>query len=327
MNTLVTGATTPLGLALIDRLVDARGTSRVLAVGLEPEPPAELARRGVEYRALDLSRPRAIHDLLYGPARDLEIEAVIHGPLHRSARAQGRAVHATNVESTRELLLACEDHPTIRRFVYRSVGGVYAIRASEPNLLDEDAPLELARSAPQLTRDRVEADVTVATKIGTSRLAIAVLRCAEVLAPGTGSQLWDYLQTRVCLRPAGFDPMLDVLSLADQARALVLAARSSALGVFNIPGADRLPLSKLVERAGCLAIPVPGPLLAPLYQLRTWTVGLEFRYDLNLRRFHFGGILDGTRARTVLGYLPRHSVWEDGALATPGRRPAEPRDR
>jgi hypothetical protein len=84
--------------------------------------------------------------------------------------------------------------------------------------------------------------------------------------------------------------------------------------VFNIPGFDTLPLSRLIARAGRRDIPVPGPLLAPLYRLRTRTVGTEFRYDLNTRRFHFGGILDGSRARAALGYEPHH------ASAYPGPR-------
>ena len=55
---------------------------------------------------------------------------------------------------------------------------------------------------------------------------------------------------------------------------------------------------------------MPSPLLAPLYQLRRRLAGFEFRYDLNVRRFHFGGVLDGTRARRELGYLPTaHVTW------------------
>jgi hypothetical protein len=84
--------------------------------------------------------------------------------------------------------------------------------------------------------------------------------------------------------------------------------------VFNIPGADTLPLSRMIARAGRRDVPLPGPLLAPLYQLRTQLVGFTFRYDLNMRRFHFGGILDGERARGVLGYVPSHPL-DFGAAA------------
>lgn len=320
MKVLVTGATAPVGLAIIDALRVDPGVELVLACGLEATPPERLRARGIVYHACDLGRARACHDLLYGDARDLAIDTVIHGPLHRSARDAGRRVHAVNVEATRQLVLGSEHHPTIKRFVYRSVADVYAVRSTEPNLLDEDAPLELDPAMPQWTRDRLEADLVASTRFGRSQLAIAVLRCAEVLARDTGSQLWDYLQTRVCLRPLGFDPMINVLSLPDLAHAMVRAARSKATGIFNIPGADTLPLSGIIARAHRLDVPVPGPLLAPLYQLRARTVGLEFRYDLNMRRFHFGGILDGTRAREILGYAPAFSIWRGPANAEAPRR-------
>jgi UDP-glucose 4-epimerase len=139
-------------------------------------------------------------------------------------------------------------------------------------------------------------------------MRIAVLRAAERLAPDSGSQLYDYLRTRVCLRPVGFDPMLNIATVPDVVDAIVRALKSDAEGVFNIPGADTLPLSRVVELAGRTGIPVPGPLLAPLYRVRASALNMEFSYDLNHRRFHFSAVLDGARARAVLGYQPRHPV-------------------
>jgi UDP-glucose 4-epimerase len=310
MNVLVTGATTPLGVAIVDELLADRRVGHVLAVGLEPDAvPVICGRARFTYQAIDLTRSRAVHDLLFGAARTLGIDTVIHGAQHRSTHETGRSVHALNVETTRQLVLEAARHPTIRRFVHRSAGDVYAIRTSEPNLLDEDVPLELDPSAPQWIRDRVEADLTVCAQIGRGSLSIAVLRCAEVLADGTGSQLWDYLRSRVCFRPLGFDPMINLLSSEDCARAIVLAASSGASGVFNIHGRDTLPLSRVIQLAGRREVAIPGPLLSPAYWLRTRALGLQFRYDLNMRRFHFGGVLDGTRAERELGFQPLRSLW------------------
>ena len=310
MRVLVTGATTPLGIEIVHQLLANPHVDYVLAVGLEPDAVAQSCTHArFTYLPLDLTRARAVHDLLFGPARDLRIDTVIHGALHRSTQATGAKVHALNVETTRQLVLESLRHPTIRRFVHRSAGEVYAVRATEPNLIDEDVPMELDPRAPQWVRDRVEADLTVCAQLGRSPLSIAVMRCAEVLAGGTGSQLWDYLQSRVCLRPIGFDPMINLLSPEDYARAIVLAARSSATGVFNIAGADTLPLSRVVRHAGRRDIPIPGPFLSPLYRLRRRTIGLEFRYDLSSHRFHLGGMLDGSRAARELGFLPEHSLW------------------
>ena len=310
MNVLVTGATTPLGVAIVEDLLADPSVGHVLAVGLERDAvPTGCPRPRFTYQAIDLSRSRAVHDLLFGTARDLGIDTVIHGAMHRSTRATGDAAHASNVEATRQLVLEAAHHPTIRRFVHRSAGEVYAIRATEPNLLDEDVPLELDPAAPQWVRDRVEADLTVCAQLGRSALSIAILRCAEVLAADTGSQLWDYLGSRVCLRPLGFDPMINVLSTEDYTRATVRAAASRVTGVFNIAGTDTLPLSRLIRLAGRRDIPIPGPLLSPAYRLRRRALGLEFRYDLNMRRFHFGGVLDGSRAQRELGYRPACSLW------------------
>lgn len=309
MNVLVTGATTPLGRAIIDRLLATPQVGQVLAVGAEhwgPGLPSDGTR--FHYEQVDLTRPRSVHDLLYGPVRTHAIDTVLHGVLHRAAGDRGERIHAINVDATRLLVQACAHHPAIRRFVLRSGGEVYAIRSDEPNLIDEDHPLAFEPDAPQWLRDRVEADVTTCAQIGTAAMAIAVLRCAEIFAHGTGSQLWDYLGSRVCLRPLGFDPMINLLAIEDALDAITRALASDVRGVFNIPGFDTLPLSRLIADAGRHDVPVPGPLLAPLYRLRRRTVGFEFRYDLNLRRFHLGGILDGARARAALGYQPRHAI-------------------
>lgn len=306
MRALVTGATTPLGRALVDALATSGDCTLVLAVGHEPRVDGAW-RSGVVYRPVDLTRGREVHDLIRGDAAEHAIDTVIHMAQHRAPHDRGRKVHAQNVSATRELLLRCTDHPTIHRFVYRSFAEVYTLEHTTSDLLDEDAALEFDPAAPQWLRDRIEADVTVCAHLG-GPLAIAVLRCAEVLAADSGSQLWDYLSSRVCLRPLGFDPMINVLSIEDAVSALTAAARSTQTGVFNIPGADTLPLSQAIAETVRFDIAVPGPLLAPLYGLRRWTAGFEFRYDLNLRRFHFGGVIDGTRARDLLGYAPRHPV-------------------
>lgn len=306
MRVLVTGATTPLGHALVDTLASSDDCSLVLAVGHEPKPDRPLPT-GAVYRCTNLTRGRDVHDLICGDAVEHNIDTVVHMAQHRATRDSGRKVHAQNVTATRELLLRCTDHPTVRRFVHRSFVEVYALEHATSDLLDEDAPLDFDPAAPQWLRDRIEADLTVCAHFG-GPLQIAVLRCAEILAADSGSQLWDYLSSRVCLRPLGFDPMLNVLSLEDGVAAIAAAARATHTGVFNIPGADTLPLSRAIAETVRLDIPVPGPLLAPLYGLRRWIAGFEFRYDLNLRRFHFGGVIGGARARDLLGYVPSHPV-------------------
>jgi hypothetical protein len=46
----------------------------------------------------------------------------------------------------------------------------------------------------------------------------------------------------------------------------------------------------------------------PLYGLRRWLAGFEFRYGLNVQKFHFGGVLDGSRAARELDFVPTTAV-------------------
>lgn len=313
---LVTGATTPVGAGVVQALLSDPTVGGVLAVGAE-EAGLTFAVNGADrwggrlrYLRADLTRSRQVRQLLFAPAREHDVEVVIHIAQHRGAHFSGARVHALNVESTREILQLCERHPTIRRFVLRSYAEVYRVRADQPSLLAEDHPLDVSpeHRQPQWLRDRIEADLLACSAMGLSPLCITVLRCAECLAPGTGSQLYDYLQSRVCFHPLGYDPMLNLISQSDLVQGILCAARAGEQGVFNLPGRDTLPLSAAISRWGRLSIGVPAGLMEPLYKARTAVRGGDFRYDLNQWRFHFSGVLDGRRARERLGYEPQTPV-------------------
>jgi UDP-glucose 4-epimerase len=200
--------------------------------------------------------------------------------------------------------------------VVKSFADVYKVALDLPVLVTEDHPLNLHPHAPQYVRDRVEADLTACTRMGLMDAEIVVLRCAEALGPGTGSQLYDFLDAPVGLRPAGYDPMVNVATIDDIVVAIERATHGSGEGVFNVPGFDTLPLTEAMRRWGTPALPLPGAVIRPLYQLRRVLIGSDFSYSLNRRRMHLGLVLDGTRARQVLGYVPMHPVdWPIGGMA------------
>lgn len=325
MSVLVTGATTPIGERLVRSLIADTRVGHVLAVGLEPEEsalPFSTTSR-LTYLQVDLRRSRRVRELVFGPARDLGVECVVHLAEHRSSYDEGRRVRAQNVEALRSILSLTDRHPTIRRLVVKSHAVVYRVSLDLPVLVTEDHPLNLAENTPQYIRDRVEADLTACARMGLIDCEIVVLRCAEALAPGTGSQLFDFLNAPFALRPAGFDPMINVATIGDLVEAMELATHGSGEGVFNIPGYDTLPLSSAMRKWGTVGVPAPSTLIRPLYTMRHWATGSDFSYGINRRRMHYGLILDGTRARRELGYLPRHPVdWPVGGPIRYEQQPA-----
>ncbi|MFM2248835.1 MAG: hypothetical protein RL071_4910 [Pseudomonadota bacterium] len=308
---LVTGASTPLGERLVRTLLNDSRVEHVMAITAEPADQGLVTDPDPDRLSVvqvDMEKERRIRNLLFGPARDRGIDCVVHLAQHRSAHARGSRVHAFNVESLRAMLELAERHPTIRRIVVRSDVAVYQVQRDLPVLIGEDHPLNLGGGAPQWVQDRVEADVTACARMGMTALEVVVLRMAEVLAPGTGSQLFDYLESAVCLRPAGYDPMINLLTTEDACTALTKSIFSDAQGVFNVPGADTLPLSAAIRSWGRLGLPVPGGWMDPLYRWRSALTGHDFRYSMNRRRFHYSGVLDGRRAREVLLYVPAQPI-------------------
>lgn len=308
-NVLVTGANTPLGERLVRSLLDDSRVDQIIAVtGEPPEHFAVAANRRLTVIQVDMVRSRRVRNLLFGLARDKNINVVVHLAMHRSALARGSKVHAFNVEALRSMIALAERHPTIERLVLRSDAAVYKVKEDLPILIDEAHPVALDGRQPQWVRDRVEADITACARMGMSSLQIIVLRMTDILAPGTGSQLFDYLQSPVCMRPAGFDPMTNLLTIADASVALQKAIHSEAQGVFNIAGADTLPLTACIRNYGRLGVPVPGTVMTPFYRWRSKLTGHDFSYSVNRRRFHFSCVLDGERARDILRYVPAHPI-------------------
>ncbi len=309
VNVMVTGVDAPIGERVVRALLADSRVDQVLGVcQTRPEDLPFREDSRLSLLQVDLSRSRRVRNLLFGPARDRGVQAVVHTAMHRSAHAEGRSARALNVEALRSILELSERHPTIDRLVVRSDAAVYQVQKDLPILIGEHHPINMQPNAPQWVRDRVEADLTACTRMGIHRVRIMVLRMAEVLGPGTGSQLHDYLESPLCLRPAGFDPMVNVLTIEDAAVAIQKAVHSDALGAINIPGADTLPLSTCIRSWGRMGLPVPGAWMTPLYRWRRRFTGHDFRYGMNRRRFHYSGVLDGTRAREVLGFVPCHPV-------------------
>jgi len=307
---LVTGVGTPIGTRLIARFLNDARVGHVVAAGNLPASEALDLPEGprLSYVQVDLTRTRRVHELLFGVARDRGVEIVVHLAQHRRVHVRGSRARKLNVESLRSLLDLSDRHPTIRRVIVKSYAEIYRVGLDLPVLVTEDHPLDLSPQAPQWVRDRVEADLTACARMGLSDAEIVVLRCAEALAPETGSQLYDLLAAPLAFRPIGYDPMVNVATVEDVAIALERATHGSGEGVYNIPGFDTLPLSRAMSRWGTRQVPAPSAVISPLYNLRHRLVGTDFSYGMNRRRMHYGLVLDGTRARERLGYVPRHPV-------------------
>jgi UDP-glucose 4-epimerase len=293
---LLTGATTALGRAVARRL---EHVGRVVGVRAPHEPAAGEAP--ALNHVANLTRAADVRKLVLGLAAEHEVDTIVH----LGCTAPGAPVDAgSSDESTRLLLDAAERVATMRGFVLRSSALIYRASHSDALVMDERHPLDFScRSLAQ--RKRLEADVTASQRIPAASLRISVLRLSEVLAPGVFGSFADYVQLDPCCRPMGFDPMINVLSIDDAAQALARAAELHPRGLFNVPGADTLPVSELMHRLGRSCWPMPDSAIEPLYTLR----GIEPSTYATLRPLlHHGSVVDGHAAQAAFGYRPSHPI-------------------
>jgi nucleoside-diphosphate-sugar epimerase len=122
------------------------------------------------------------------------------------------------------------------------------------------------------------------------------------------------------------------LHSSDAAEAFRLALLGTFRGACNLAAEPVVDLRTIAELLGASTVPLPAPLarqaLAALYHLRVVPAAPEL-FDLVLRV----PLLDTTRARTELGWKPRHDAKEalgdllrglhdETGLATPPLSPA-----
>lgn len=137
---------------------------------------------------------------------------------------------------------------------------------------------------------------------------LVVLRCAPAPVRG-GEDFWSRLLSGPVARtPPGRAPAIQLLAQGDLARAIVLAARSSATGTFHVVPDGAVPLRRALGLAGVRRLPVPRFGDRAAFLAHPWTAA-------------------GERARAELGWVPSASSAEVAARmagSVPGALPPAP---
>lgn len=309
MTALVTGATGFLGSHVV-RLFREHGY-RVIAAGRRAD-------------ALPEGGPRFVGDLDALATAGLSFDVVVHCAALSSAWGSWPDFEHANLTGTRRVLQAARIAGA-RRLVHISSPSIYAAPRDRLNIA-EDAVDQNNRlnnyirskiAAEQLLRDHSRADDP----------EVVVLRPRGIIGGGDPSLVPRLLRAHstigIPLFRDGRNPT-DLTSVHNVADAALLAASVEGIGgeVFNITNDDPRPFRELAERLQrvmglparyrrlpCRAAYLAGALLERAYS------AAPGRPEPPLTRYTvttlaWAQTLDITRARTRLGYRPRHSIVE-----------------
>jgi nucleoside-diphosphate-sugar epimerase len=306
MRVLVAGATGVIGRALVPLLVaaghDAVGLSR------SRDRAAALELTGARLVQADALDPDSVRRAVGGTAPDAVVNLLTAIPAVINPRRMARDFAMTNrlrTEGTRNLLAAA-DAAGVKRII--SEGLAYVYEPDDGGPADEDQPFW----APP---PRAFAPVLAAVReleTQTTERGGLVLRIGHLYGSGTiyapdGSFVRQVLAGKMPLVGAA-SATFSFTHTYDAGTAIVAALDRNVPGVLNVVGDDPAPVSQwLPELARILGAPPPRSVPAALARLAVGSFGVAWMTQLR------GA--DNGRARTALGWYPRHASWRDGFAA------------
>ena len=303
---LVTGASTFLGGYLVARLAANPQIERVLAVDSRVPRKDLLRRMGrAEFLRLDIRRPTIAKALV-----SYEVDTVVHAATSIADTApHSAAIKEFNVVGAMQVCAACQRTPSVKRLVLRSTGMVYGSSAHDPSHFSEETR---ARREPKRGYGRDLLDVEGYVRgLGRRRpdIDITIVRPQAMLGPRITTRMGSYLSAPVVPTVIGYQPRLQFLHEEDALAAMEHVTLAGKPGTFNLSGEGVVTLSQAIRRVGHVELPVPSGLLAPIAGVFQDLRSAKLRSS-QTEFLTYGRVLDTTRMRTELGFVPRYTTME-----------------
>jgi UDP-glucose 4-epimerase len=300
---MVTGVSRYLGGRFTQLLQADPDITRVIGVDVVP-PKSDLG--DAEFVRADIRNP-----VIGKVIAQAEVDTVVHmavlaTPLDAGGRTMMKEI---NVIGTMQLLAACQKAPSVRKLVVKSSTAVYGSSPQDPAMFTEDLePNAMARSG--YAKDSVEVEGYVR---GFARrrpdVAVTTLRFANFVGPRVKTPLTTYFSLPLVPTVFGFDPRMQFVHERDGLEVLWRTTLEDHGGTFNIAGDGVMTLSQAIRRAGRPSLPLPQP-AAPWIGQAFRRLGIADFSSEQMRFLSYGRVVDTSRMKDVLGFIPRYSTRE-----------------
>lgn len=306
MRVLVTGAGGFLGSHVAERLVAAGHSVRGLV--RPTNVPSWLAARGVELCVGDVADRGARERACRG------CDVVVHAAALVTQVAVADGAYAeVNARGSEELARTAA-REGVRRFVFVSSTAVH--RPNTGSALDETSPLE---GTDAYGRSKAEAERRLACLADEGALEVVVVRPSRIYGPRDRSlaRVFRAIARRRLWLVGPCRAEVDFLYVDDAAAALAAAVVRGS-GTYLVGGPERVPVERFLrEVAAGLGRRLPRLRLpmAPVLLVSRGVAAAAAAWGVEppiapkrLAFFRDGRVVDGSRARSDLGYRPTVSV-------------------
>jgi UDP-glucose 4-epimerase len=294
---LITGISSGQGRLLASRVADefdVVGTDRI---------PWEGHPKNIKVHTADVLK-RKFEDVF----RQEKPSAVVHLGLIRHFRSDPRRRHEGNVLGTKRVLEYCAKYG-VKQVVIMTSSYVYGALPENPYFLDEDAPLNVARTYPEM-RDLAEVDSLCNTHLWKyPDQATAILRQVNTIGTHVKSSIVSYLKYGYVPTILGFNPMTQFIHEDDLTEAIALTLEKKLRGIFNVTGPGEVPIKVAIRETGGTAVPFPEPVARAVFG-RLFQLGLFHTPPGALDFIKYPCTVSGKRFTEATGFKPLFSLDE-----------------
>lgn len=310
-NVLITGVTSTAGRLLAQQLYYDKDIGKIIGVAKEEKPYyfSEYDPSRFIYIPCDILKYRELTNLFLSKTfRDARVNTVVHLAFVNRPGRYGEDTHTLNVEGTKNLIDKCIETKKIKKFIFKSSIVVYKLTGNSPVILDENADLNFDPDADPWIKDRVDADMICKSRMDNPWMKIVILRFTNIIGRNITSQLNIFFDSRPCLKPLGYNPMINLIHSRDVVNAIQLAIHRDVKGVFNIGGKENAPLLTFARLAKKRVYSLPEPLLEPLNWILRKLRITDYYYPVDADSLKYSAVVDMTKAKKELGYEPKNWV-------------------
>jgi UDP-glucose 4-epimerase len=314
LTVAITGPTGDIGRALVHALERSRAVGEIRGMARRPIDP-EYGFKRLEYRQGNVLDEGDVERFVAGADVVVHLAFIILG-----SHEETRSINLEGSRNVFQAAIACG----AKRLVYASSVAAYGFHADNPQPLTEDVPprgtSEFYYSAQKAELEGLLAGLTEGVDIDTYVFRpcivagpdallmvdnIPYVRISEQL-PGAVRRLFDVVPV---LKPVIPDPGVpyQLVHHDDVATAIRAAIQGrGAPGVYNLAGDGELTMSDLASEMGYYAVPVPELAVGATAAI---TARLPFMPPEAawIQAFRVPAIMDTAKARTQLGWRPKHS--------------------
>jgi UDP-glucose 4-epimerase len=197
----------------------------------------------------------------------------------------------------------------VRKIVMASTTDVYGAFPENPNFLTEDMPPR-GYLQNKFLADKVDAEkqaLKYQKKHPTS--VVSILRHATILGPNIENFKTRYFRRKVIMTMLGFDPLMQFVHEDDVLAAFLKLVHEDHTGTFNIGADGVLPLSRVINVAGSVNLPLTQIGFKTLVQLM-WYGDISPAPASFADFLRYLCVVDNTKIKRELGLKFKYSTKE-----------------